>query len=775
MKINVLGGGPAGLYAAILLAKDHSGADISVYERNAPDDTFGWGVVFSDETLGNLREADGPTFDAIQENFIYWDAIELIHDRGDQGTHRARSGGHGFCGIGRRQLLLLLQERAKALGVTLRFSTEVESIDALRDADLVIAADGVSSKTRDAYADAFLPTVTMGKSRFIWLGTDRLHEAFTFIFRENEHGTFQVHAYQFDDHTSTFIVECDEETFARTGLGVHDEEAAIAYCQALFGPELGAHKLLGNRSWWRLFPEVVCQRWTHENMVLLGDAAHTAHFSVGSGTKLAMEDAITLAEVMREAFAGRQAEADGSIDTKAAVAQALAAYDGQRHDMVARTQRAASQSQAWFEQSPRHLQHDTERLMFSLLSRTRRVTLDNLRLREAAYADRVTRHFQNQGDGAPSPIAAPVEGDLLPPMFRPYDLAGLPLTNRVVVSPMCQYRATDGMPGPWHQVHLGSRAIGGAGLVFTEMTNVSADGRITPGCTGLYNDAQEAAWKGIVDFIHAESNGKLFVQLGHAGPKGACKLPFEVGYDVPLDAAEAWPLWGPSPLAWAPENQVPRPMDEGAMAQVTQDFVAAAERAARAGFDGVEVHLAHGYLLSAFLSPLSNQRDDAFGGSLENRARFPLQVVRAVRAAWEGPLSVRISATDWVDGAFDIDDAVQLASWLRDAGVDLIDVSAGQTSTKAKPVYGRAFQTPFAERIRNEVGIATMAVGNILDADRVNTILAAGRADLVALARAHLADPYFVRRAAAAQGVVLPWPDPYAAAATVDTRMFGPS
>ena len=752
MNVNVLGGGPAGLYFSILLRKARPDAKITVYERNAPDDTFGWGVVFSDETLGHLEAADPPTFKAIRENFAYWDAIDLIHDH-DGATHRVRSGGHGFCGIGRRSLLLLLQERAREVGVVLRFSTPVEDIESLRGADLFVAADGVNSRARALYADSFKPKVTMGESRFMWLGTEQSHEAFTFIFRQNEHGTFQVHAYQFDASTSTFIVECDAETFARSGLAEDDEDAAIAYCEKLFAPELGGHKLMANRSRWIRFPEVVCERWTHENMVLIGDAAHTAHFSVGSGTKLAMEDSIELAKCIAEG---------------ASVSDGLARYDDERHELVARTQRAAQQSQRWFEEAPRHVKHPPERLMFALLSRTRRVTHENLRLRDPRYIEAADRFYANSERASEAKDATKTA-----PMFTPLELAGVTLSNRVVVSPMCQYRATDGVPDDWHLVHLGSRAAGGAGLVFAEMTNVSADARITPGCTGLYTNAQQEAWARITRFVHAESDAKIAIQLGHAGRKGATKLPWIAGYDVPLDTEDAWPLLGPSAIPWTEAHAVPRAMDRDDMDRVVGDFVAAAVRAEAAGFDIIEVHLAHGYLLSSFLTPLSNRRSDEYGGDLAGRARFPLEVVAAVRAVWKGPLSVRISATDWVEGGFDIEDAVQLAHWLKAAGVDLIDVSAGQTSPLAKPVYGRAFQTPFAERIRNDVGMATMAVGNIMDADRVNTILLAGRADLVAMARAHLANPYLTRHAAAALGVDFSWPKPYAAAASVAPKMFG--
>lgn len=748
MKIHVLGGGPAGLYFAILAKKADPSREVIVFERNAADDTFGWGVVFSDETLGNLEHADEATYRAIRENFATWDAID-VHSTWKGEASVVRSGGHGFCGIGRMRLLLLLQKRARELGVVLHFGREIEDTGALRECDLLVAADGVNSRTRDRYAEAFEPSITVGGSRFIWLGTHQRFEAFTFIFRENDDGVFQVHAYQFDDATSTFIVECDEASWRAAGLDRASEEESIAYCETLFAPELDGHALLANRSRWIQFSTVRCARWHHENVVLLGDAAHTAHFSVGSGTKLAMEDAIGLSEALTP---GRS------------VPEALAAYADAREPLVARTQRAAEQSQEWFAQTRRHLTHHPQRLMFSLLSRTRRVTHENLRVRDPGYIEQVDRFFMEE-QGVES-------ARVVPPMFAPLDVAGMQLHNRVVVSPMCQYSATDGVPNDWHMVHLGSRAIGGAGLVFAEMTNVSADARITPGCTGMWNDAQEAAWLRITDFVHANSNAKIAMQLGHAGRKGATRLMWE-GMDAPLPEGMGWPLLGPSPIPWRPENIAPKEMDRADMKRVRDDFVSAAERSARAGFDLLEVHFAHGYLLSSFLTPLTNRRGDEFGGTLENRARFPLEVLDAVRQVWSGPLSVRISATDWVPEGFQVDDAVALSFLLAERGVDLVDVSAGQTSPQARPVYGRAFQTPFSERIRNEVGIKTMTVGNIFDHDRVNTILAAGRADLVALARAHLADPYFTLHAAAELGHGdVTWPVQYGSAGPVALKMF---
>lgn len=748
MKVHVLGGGPAGLYAGILIRKARPESEVTVFERNRADDTFGWGVVFSDETLGNLEDADAPTYAAIRENFAYWDAID-VHTWSPE--HRViRSGGHGFCGIGRMRLLLLLQERARELGVKLQFDHEVDDPATLRDCDLLVAADGINSRTRAQHEDVFRPHIRRGDARFVWLGTHQTFEAFTFSFRENEHGVFQVHAYQFDADTSTFIVECDAATYAAAGLEADDEARTVAYCEALFAEELGGHGLMTNRSHWIDFRTVHCERWWHENVVLVGDAAHTAHFSVGSGTKMAMEDVIGLAD---------------ALAAHAEVPAALAAYEEARRPLVGRTQKAAAQSEQWFVEARRHLQHAPERLTFSLLSRTRRVTHENLRLREPAYIEALDRWYMEE-QGVKSERT-------LPPMFLPFELGELEFGNRVVVSPMCQYSAEDGLPNDWHLVHLGSRAIGGAGLVMTEMTDVSAEGRITPGCTGLYTDAHEAAWTRIVEFVHARSRAKIGVQIAHAGRKGATRLMWE-GIDRPLPEG-GWPLLAPSPIPWRDENVTPQEMTREDMTRVRQQFVASAERAVRCGFDLLEVHLAHGYLLSSFLTPVSNQRADEYGGDLRARARYPLEVVQAVREVWPRAMSVRISATDWVPGGFDIDDAVQLAGWLKDAGVDLVDVSAGQTSPDAKPVYGRAFQTPFSERIRNEVGIPTITVGNIYDHDRINTILLAGRADLVALARAHLADPYLTLHAAAELGVADPaaWPVQYRSSGGLLPKMYG--
>jgi anthraniloyl-CoA monooxygenase len=725
LRVHILGGGPAGLYLSILLKKRDPSHEIRVWERNAPEYTFGWGVVFSDETLGNLAEADAEVYRAITESFAYWDEID-IHFRGA----RIRSGGHGFCGMSRKKLLMLLQRRAAELGVETIFETEIDDVEALRDCDLLVGADGVKSKVRERWRDRFEPRVDLRKSPYIWFGSRQSFEAFTFSFRENEHGVFQIHAYQFEPETSTVIVECDEESWRNAGLDTATTEESIRYCEALFAEELGGHALLANKSSWIRFPTMKLARWHFDDVVLIGDAAHTAHFSVGSGTKLAMEDSIALAEALH---AGHE-----DLPT------ALAAYEESRRVDVGKTQKSAQQSLEWFEHVKRYLDFEPMPFAFSLLTRSRRITHENLRLRDPGFVDRADRwYLEHVGQPVPPPGDEPTT-----PMFTPFSLRSMTLKNRVVVSPMCQYSAVDGMPNDWHLVHLGSRAIGGAGLVFTEMTDIAPDARISPGCTGIWNEAQCEAWKRIVDFVHERSTARIAMQIAHAGRKGSTKRLWE-GMDEPLDEGN-WEIVGPSPIPYKDGSQTPRPMTRADMDRVRDDFVRAARLADRAGFDMLELHMAHGYLLSSFLTPLSNQRDDEYGGSLENRMRYPLEVFDAVRAAWpeDKPMSVRISATDWVEGGFTGEDSLVLARALKEHGVDIIDVSTGQTSPHAQPIYGRAYQTPFADAIRNEVGIPTLTVGNITTADQINTILLAGRADLCALARPHLKDPYFTLRAA---------------------------
>ncbi len=742
MKIACLGGGPAGLYFAISMKLRDPAHDVTVFERNKPDDTFGWGVVLSDETLDNLAAHDPVSAEAIRSHFAYWDDI-AVHYRGQ----RIASTGHGFCGIGRKKLLLLLQQRARELAVDLRFETEIESAAELsKTHDLVVAADGLNSRIRNEYAQYFCPEIDNRKCKFVWLGTQqKFDDAFTFIFEETEHGWVWAHAYQFDADMATFIVECSEATWEKFGFGEMTKEQSIAACERIFAKYLGSQKLLSNArhirgSAWLNFPRVLCKKWSHANIVLMGDAAATAHFSIGSGTKLAMESAISMA---------------GYLHSEPTMAAAFAKYEDARRFEVLRLQSAARNSLEWFEEVERYLRLDPVQFKYSLLTRSQRISHENLRLRDKVWLERAESWFQSQAGNNGKAIHRP--------MFAPFRLRDMTLKNRIVVSPMAQYKAIDGCPTDWHLVHYGERAKGGAGLVTIEMTCVSAEGRISPGCTGMYSPTHEAAWKRIVDFVHAETDAKICCQLGHSGAKGSTQLGWQEA-DAPLKDGN-WPVWSASDIAWSERNQRPKAMDRAEMNLVREQFVAAADMAERAGFDMLELHCAHGYLLSSFITPLTNNRRDKYGGALENRMRYPLEVIRAVRAVWPAgkPISVRISANDWV-GASGIQpqDAVEIARMLQDAGIDICDVSAGQTSRQARPIYGRMFQTPFSDRIRNETGMATMAVGNIYEPDHVNSILMAGRADLVCLARPHLADPYWTLHAAAALGEREQiWPAPY--------------
>jgi anthraniloyl-CoA monooxygenase len=757
VKITVIGGGPAGLYFAILMKKSRPDADIHVFERNPEGVTWGWGVVFSEETMGHFREADQESFDAIVNSFAYWDDIDLYF-KGEL----LRSSGHGFCGMRRQKLLDILTARARELGVTVEFEKEITDWTPYLNSDLLVAADGVNSSIRNEYAAHFEPDVEVCPAKFVWLGSDKLWDAFTFIVRENEHGLFQVHAYCFDEDTSTFIVECDEQSWRNAGLDKATEEDTIAYCEKLFRPELGDAKLLGNNSVWRNFPRVKNKRWYHNNIVLLGDSAHTAHFSIGSGTKLAMEDAIALVDAFE-----RHPED---------VPSALEDYQESRWLDVAKLQRAAVVSRKWFEEIARYKDFEPQQMFVSMLSRSKRVTHGNLAMRDPGYVARLDRWFAERNGWKPDADADPEDEEAQrppPPMFLPFSLRDLTLENRVVVSPMCQYSAVEGTPNEWHMVHLGSRAIGGAGLVMTEMTDVSADGRISPGCAGMYTEEHRDAWTRIVDFVHQNSRAKIGMQLGHAGRKGSTQKLWEHA-DKPLPDGN-WPLMSASPIAYAPENQVPKEMTRADMEKVRDHHVQSAKWANEAGFDLLEIHMAHGYLLACFISPLANQRGDEYGGSVENRMRFPLEVFDAVREVWPDhkPLTARISAHDWVPGGMTPEQSVEVAALLKQHGCDLLDVSSGQTSPDEDPIYGRMFQTPFSDRIRNEVEIATMAVGNIQTWDQVNTIVVSGRADLCALARPHLYDPYFTLHAAAEQGWSkhVEWPNQYKSQWAVSERI----
>ncbi|GER00543.1 NADH:flavin oxidoreductase [Iodidimonas gelatinilytica] len=733
MNIICLGGGPAGLYFALSMKIHNPDHQITVYERNKPGDTFGWGVVFSDQTMQNLRDNDPQSAQTILDELAHWDDID-VHFKDQCIT----SGGHGFCGIGRKRLLNILQDRCREVGVELVFERDMSpDLEQFKDADLIIASDGLNSKVRTAYAQYFKPDVDMRANKFVWLGTHKLFDAFTFIFKKTEHGWIWVHAYRFDKDTSTFIVECSNKTYEAFGFDRMSQDENCRALEALFADHLDGHALMSNArhirgSAWINFPRILCKKWYHDKVVLLGDAAHTAHFSIGSGTKLAFEDAISLANVLNS--------------NDLSVPDALAQYQEEREVEVLKLQSAARNSTEWFEHVERYTDFDPMQFAYSLLTRSQRVSHENLRLRDRDWLENVERWYACKAAGTDKNKA-------IPPMFTPFKLRSMELKNRIVVSPMSMYSADDGTINDFHLVHYGARAMGGAGLVYTEMTDVSRDGRISPGCAGMYKPDHLAAWKRVVDFVHSHSEARICMQLGHAGPKGATKVGWD-GYDVPLDEG-AWPIIAASDVPWSPQNQTPKPMDRADMDRVRDDHVRAAKMADEAGFDMIELHAAHGYLMSSFLTPLMNTRTDSYGGPVENRLRYPLEVFRAIRAVWPDhkPMAVRISACDWVeDDGISPEDILAISRAFAEAGADLIDVSAGQTSPEAKPVYGRMFQTPFSDQIRNEAHVATMAVGNIYEIDHVNSILASGRADLCALGRPHLLDPNWTLRAAAEQG-----------------------
>jgi anthraniloyl-CoA monooxygenase len=742
LRIVCVGAGPGGLYFALLMKRADPRHEVVVMERNRADDTFGFGVVFSDATMAGIAGADSDAYAAIAQHLVHWDDIAVYY-----AGEVLRSTGHGFSGMSRHTLLRVLQDQAREAGVRLEFERELDTLEHLDAFDLIVGADGVNSTVRRWLGPRVRVRTETRPNRFVWLGTSKPFPEFTFYFRSDAHGLWRVHAYQYAPDRSTFIVECRDATWRAAGLDRADETATVAFLEALFTEELGGHRLIANKSVWRQFPTIRVDPWSAGNVVLLGDAAHTAHFSVGSGTRMAMEDAMAL----RDALA------------RSPVTEALAAFEAARRPQIESLQRAAQASLEWFEETERYVRLPPVQFAFTLLTRSLRITHEDLRQRDPAFLEQVDRFVATEAERQVTGTTARRPGSVPPPLFTPFRLRDVVIPNRVVVSPMCQYVADDdGTVGDWHMVHLGSRAIGGAGLVMAEMTDVSREARISVACAGLYRPEHRDAWKRIVDFIHRETPAKVGIQLGHAGRKGATRKLWE-GDSEPLESG-SWPVVSASPIPYfADRSQTPRELSRREMDDVREDFVRAAELARAAGFDLLEIHMAHGYLLASFISPLTNQRTDDYGGSLANRMRFPLEVFDACREVWpaERPMSVRISAVDWLPGGLEAADAVDVARLLHAHGCDVIDVSAGQTVPDQRPVYGRLFQTPFADRIRNEVKMATMAVGNISSYMDVNTIIAAGRADLCLLARAHLFDPYWTRHAAYMLGYPLPWPDPY--------------
>jgi len=690
VRYAVIGGGPSGLYFALLAKKANPSDEVLVVERNPPDATFGWGVVFSEETLGALRDADYETFTEIGESFARWNAIDIYYR-----DTLVRSRGHVFTGISRKLLLNILQRRCRALGVRLEFEREVRDVAELEGADLIVGADGINGLVRRAYGEFFKPQIATHPTKYVWFGSDLPLDAFTFIFRRNDDGLFQVHAYPFDARTCTFIVECPEDAWRRAGLESASEAQSIAYCEALFQPELRGRRLMSNRSLWVNFLTLRQESWHHGKVVLLGDAAHTAHFSIGSGTKLAMEDSIALVDALR-----RHEDLGAALND----------YEMERQPIVERFQEAALESSSYFEHVSRYAQFDPRQFAFNLLTRSRRITYINLTQRDPELVRTVDSWFAAAATGSPDGAVRLSP----PPMFTPLRIGELTIPNRAVVT-----------AGP----DLDAAASQGAGLVITEFVSVTEDGRITPE-TPVIDRARQEMLRQAVERIH-QTGSRVALQLGHAGRRGSMQ-PRSRGVDRPLREG-GWRLIAASPIAYTPHSALPKEVTPRDIAHVIKVFAAAAQAAAGCWFDALELNFAHGYLVAGFISPLTNRRTDEYGGSVENRMRFPLEIVDAVRASWERPLLVRISATDWADGGMDLDESVAIAALLRTHRCDLIHVVMGQTVWESRPDYRRLFGVPASDRIRNEAGIPTIATGNITTSDDVNTILAAGRADLCVL------------------------------------------
>ena len=721
MKIAVIGGGPGGLYFSILLKKALPKCEIDIYERNKADDSFGFGVVFSDETLSEFLTRDPKSYELIRSKFAYWDDLDVARD-----GEFVRITGNGFCGCSRKTLLQLLQQRCIEEGVNLHFEYNVEDVSQFKDADYIVACDGINSPIREQNSKDFGTKTVLQKNKFVWMGSTKPLDAFTYFFRTTEHGTFVAHSYQYEEGMSTWIFECTNETWERTGFETTNEQDTIAKISKIFAEELDGHPLISNKSHWRQFPTVSNKVWHKDNIVLLGDAKATAHYSIGSGTKLAMECAIALA--------------DSIIEFKTNKTKAFAKYEKLRRNRVEMIQHAANVSLDWFENMDRHIEHDFMQFAFGVMTRSKKVTYENLALRDATFPEKVLTEFNcNIGNFKVKTPAA----------FTPFRLRGMELKNRIVMSPMGQYSAEKGLVSDWHLVHYGARATGGVGLIITEMTAVSKNGRITLGCTGIWSEKQVVEWKKITDYIHKNSKTKIGIQLGHSGRKGSVKVP-SVGKEIPLEN-KSWELISASAIPFSSKMAIPREMTNLDMENCISKFVQATINSDEAGFDMIELQAHHGFLLASFLSPLTNIRKDEFGGSIKNRLKFPLQVFAAMREVFTEtkPMSVRISASDWAENGITEEDVIAIANAFKDAGADIINVSTGNTVENQHPQIGRMWQTPFSDLVRNEVHIPTITTGYIQDIDQINTILLNGRADLVALGRPLLLDPNFVRNAQA--------------------------
>lgn len=720
MRISVVGGGPGGLFFSILTKKRLPNCTIDLYEQNNFDDAFGFGVVFSDESLSEFLSYDIESYELIRNSFAYWDDLDVVRNS----TEKVRISGNGFCGCSRKTLLILLQQRCKEVGVNLHFNTRIDDLNELKKtSDIIVAADGINSSIRNSFKKEFGSSVKMTSNRFVWCGSTRPLDAFTYFFKETEFGAFCAHSYQYEKGMSTWIFECTESTYQNAGFEEKNEESTVAKIKELFKEELDGHDLLTNRSWWRRFPHVVNQHWHHENIVLLGDSKATAHYSIGSGTKLAMESAIGLS--------------DAIVANPSNVQKAFLAYDENRKNLVGMIQHAANVSLTWFEQMDRHIKQDFDTFSFSTMSRSKKITIENQARRDKDYAKRIIRNFNKK--------VGTTDLDT-PPAFTPFKIGTVNLSNRIVMSSMGQYKAIDGIAGDWDFVHYSCRAVGGVGLIITGMSAISPTGRITPNCYGIWNDGQVDAWKRITDFVHKNTNTKIGIEIGHAGRKGSCQ---STNLSKQLEEG-GWGLISADDIAYKSDFPIPKMMDKEDMELVKQQFVDAAIRSVKAGFDVIELQMHNGYLLASFLSPLTNKRSDVFGGTIEKRAAYPLQVVKAIlEKIGDTSLIVKLGVEDWHPEGISKSEVEYVALKLKNMGVDMIDVTTGNTVSGTKPVTGRMWQTPYAEWIRNTIGIPVITTGRIETIDQINTILLNARADLVAMGRKFLVDPYFVHQAKA--------------------------